>query len=285
MLRFHWKSPLAAILLLSIAPAGWSETTALNFFEKPLEFPSSQAFWGQYQTWTVFDHVLNQGDSPDFAHSLDTGTRFAVYESPTMTVSGLVREVFQFKVHPDSSLLFNPRALVSDLRLDVGFPLGEGSAVVEYRHDCKHEVDTLVLRDAVHDALGLSYYPFPREGAVVCRLGGEFNLPKIYQTITDEPDLGALSAEVSAEIPSGEGPRFYGELKSSLIFRKAGTAVAVSSFWNVDARATCGVILPGKNGGLRVYLRIDRTTDPWVDHRAEPSLTWTLGLGPVLEGG
>lgn len=136
---------LLSLIVAAVAVASfpaWTEVTRFPFFLPSPVFAGGDEAFPEVVAWAEYAQALNQSSAPDSAHWLDAAALFTFYSSEGFAVRGLVREMFQFKRHPDGDFLLWGRAVVTDLRLDLSVNLRPFVASIGYRHDCKHDVET-----------------------------------------------------------------------------------------------------------------------------------------------
>ena len=272
---------LCAFALASSVPALISaEVTGLPFsLPEPVFTEETAAFPCAY-TWMSAEQVLNQGDTPDNGHCLDTGALFTFFSSERFSVRGMVREMFQFRPHPDSDFKFWGRALVTDLRLDFSAALRPLVVSAGYRHDCKHDINA-TRRDVIHDALfarlaleeGVpSFLPDSLNAQAGCALEAELNLPTLFQVSKEEPDRARFCAEGSFVPFRTVGGLFAVRVdgRFSFINRERQERVAVARSWNADWLLRAGAELRAGKGGVRLSCGLERLTDNWAGLEPEP---------------
>jgi hypothetical protein len=256
----------ALLFLIALLPSS-AEVTRLPFFPVLPAFVAGGTAFPALSGWVLFDHVLNQRDTPDSAQCLDSGALFTLWSTDRLSFGGLAREMFQFKPSPEGDFFFWSRALVTDLRLEAAWRVDPAILVCGYRHDCKHDIEASI-RDAIHDTL-FAQCVFP---AVGIDLEAEFNLPLIFQSADREPDRGRLSAEYQIVPVSSPGGllSLYADGRCSLINRGSDTRVSVADEWNLDWLVRAGAAMKLGHGGLRLQYALERVTDDWASLTPSP---------------
>ena len=257
-----------------------AEITRLPFFAPEAVFTESPCAFPTCSSWMLLDQVLNQHDAIDTAHCFDLGTIMTFWSARRISVSGLAREIFQFKPNPDNDYKFWSRALVTDLRLTASFKVSRFILGTGYRHDCKHDISD-TERTVIHDAVfaqalyPVSAIPFlPNETNVQggFALEAEANLPTIFQAAEPEPDRGRLSAEgVLVPFRASNGHfRTFIDGRVSLIGRMREDRIAVESCWNVDYIVRAGPSFNAGQGEVSLFYSLERITDGWATVTPEP---------------
>jgi hypothetical protein len=283
----------AFVLVSSVSGGIAAEVTSLPFRLPEPVFTETAAALPSAFSWMSVEQVLNQADTPDNGHCLDTGTLFTFFSSERLSARGLAREMFQFRPHPDSDFKFWGRALVTDLRLDCSLSLRPLVFSAGYRHDCKHDINA-TKRDVIHDALfarlvieegNPGFLPAVLNAAAGCAFEAELNLPTLFQASKDESDRARLSAEGSF-VPfrtSGGGCSVFIDGRFSLIDRERQDRVAVARSWNADWLLRAGTELRAGRGGVRFSCGVERLTDNWASLDPAPetraSVLFTLFSG------
>jgi hypothetical protein len=109
-------------------------------------------------------------------------------------------------------------------------------------------------------------------------------LPLYYQDVSPEPNGEQTSLEIhTVPFTLGKKTEVFVDVKGTLIVRQTGTPVAVPSPVSLDGRCVLGVDFGGERGKLRLFYRLDRTTDPEVDDNPVPSVTSTLGVEAIFQ--
>lgn len=257
---------LSLLCLVALIPS-FAEVTRLPSFPVTPAFVPGGAPFPAMSGWVLFDHVLNQRDTPDSAQCLDAGTLFTFWSTDWLSFGGLAREMFQFKPSPEGEFFFWSRALVTDLRLEAAWRVEPAILVFGYRHDCKHDIEASV-RDAIHDTL-FAQCVFPSVGV---DLEAELNLPLVFQSADREPDRFRLSAEYRIVPVASPGGllSLYADGRCSLINRGTDTQVSVAEEWNLDWLVRAGAAMKLGRGGLRLQYALERITDDWASLSPSP---------------
>lgn len=257
----------SAFLLVIASPPLFAEVTRLPSFPVLPSFVAGGTAFPAMSGWVLFDHVLNQRETPDSAQCLDAGTLFTFWSTDRLSFGALAREMFQFKPSPEGDFFFWSRALVTDLRLEAAWRVDPAILVCGYRHDCKHDIEASI-RDAIHDTL-FAQCVFPSVGV---NLEAEFNLPLVFQSADREPDRFRLSVEYRVVPVTSLGGLFslYADGRCSLINRDPDTRVAVADEWNLDWLIRAGTVMKLGHGGLRLQYALERITDDWASLTPSP---------------
>jgi len=270
------------ILGAGLCVSGVSATVSdLPFLQTPPKYSQAPEFMGGARGWIAYDHVWNQSQTPGLAHRLDTGTILTLYDSPSFALCATGREVFRFMQNPYGDWLLWARDLVSDLRLQLWAPLGPGNVDLGYRHDCKHDLETFYGRTAVHDAFvsgwsvpyRLCALPGNRQnngwfGTV--NVEGEVDLPHLFQSQSDEPDLGMIGLDNELRLKIGQSVlEPWLRTRVSMQFLDTNSSVKQAGGIAVDGRISLGFSVRGKAGSLDVSLSAERLSDPWFNNEPE----------------
>ncbi len=269
---------LAAVTALS------AEVTRLPFFAPTPAFADAPQALPSALCWMLFNHVLNQDGCPDSGQAFDTGVLFTFYADERLAVTGLAREIFQFRSSPDGAFDFWARALVTDLRLGLDWGLSPFVLGGGYRHDCKHDMGD-IERTAIHDALFLrAALPPIRLDETAMRAGvaleAEVNIDPIFQDAEEEPDRGRLSAECTF-IPyrsRGLYPEVSIDGRLSLINGETGGRVSLDDEWKMDWLVRCGISQRLGAGEVRLFYSLERTGDTWAELDPGPETASSLNL-------
>jgi hypothetical protein len=278
---------LALLLFLSSAQG---EITALPFFLEPASFPENNTFCGQARSWMDFEQILNQQDSPDFAHNLNLGGVFQLYATPRWSWSLTGNEVFEFKAFPGNPLLFDPRALLTNVIVMSDLSLGETTVEFWLQHDCNHSVDQAPLRDSVHTSVSIGASLGTQERVVLgqpltfgVRVRESVVIPLYYQDVSPEPQLESTGLELHW-LPMGKGheTEVFVDANTAILVNRTDTPVSISPV-TLDARGVVGVDFSGAKGKIRVFYRLDRTSDPEISNSPVVSLTSTCGVETLFD--
>lgn len=275
------RTNCAVLCLLSLALTRIAaETTRLPFIAPEAAYaePGASTAFPAFASWLEFAHTLNQEAAPDTAQYLDTGAILTFWASDRLSVAGVAREILQFKASPEGAWYFWTRALVTDLALEVSFPLEPFEATAGYRHDCKHDAGP-ILRDVIHDALFARLAVRPSRRAAL-GFECEANVPTVFQDGPEESDRFRVSVETEAvpfESAGGSWRAFAGG-RVSLIVRERGDRVAVDSVRNVDWLARVGGEYRAGLGRVRLFYGLERLSDDWADLDPAPQVTSAVHL-------
>lgn len=281
---------LAFFFLLASCACLKAEVTDLPFFLEPASFPLQDVFCGHSQTWLDFEQGLNQQDAPDFGHDFNVGGVFQVFATPKLSWSLMGNEVFEFGAFPGSPLLFDPRAILTNVIVMSDFRLGEATAELWLEHDCNHSVDQSPLRDAVHTSIAGGLSMGTKERSVLgvpltfgLRAQETVTVPLYYQGVSPEPKLEDTSLEFHwVPLGTDKNVEFFVDAKGALIVSRTDTAVAASPV-SFDARGALGVDFLGEKGKVRLFMRLDRTSDPEVSNTPAPSVTAVCGIETIFQ--
>lgn len=275
------RMPYLAFLFVALAlsrPA--AEVSRLPFFAPGAAFAecdSARAFPG-FLSWAEFTHTLNQGEAVDTAQYLDTGTVMTFWSSDRVAVSGVTREILQFRASPEGDWYFWTRAFVTDLVLEASVSLEPFEVTAGYRHDCKHDAGP-VVRDVIHDAF-FARVLVPVASVAKFALECEVNLPTVFQAGPEEPDRFRATAEaevVPFATTDGSWRAFAGG-RGSLIVRERGERVAVNSVRDFDWVARAGAEYRAGFGRLRLFYGLERVSDDWDDLTPSPEVMSAVHL-------
>lgn len=273
----------------------FAETTRLPFFTPPaVHSENAQAFPG-FTGWAEFGHTLNQESASDTAQYLDTGSIMTFWSNDLVAISGLTREILQFRASPEGDWYFWTRAFVTDLALEASFSLSPFEVAALYRHDCKHDAGE-VVRDVIHDTLvarvGVPVTPVscaPRilNAGAGCYLEGAANLPTVFQDGPEEPDRYRVSAEAQlVPFESTDGSfRAFVDGRASFIVRERGKRVATGSLRDIDWLARAGAEYRAGLGCLRLFYGLERIGDDWADLTPKPQIISAVHLMIVFKAG
>lgn len=279
------KRYIACFYCFLTALAGLSaEVTRLPFFAPTPQFTAGPEALPSALCWMLFDHVVNQDSCPDSGQAFDTGILFTFYADGRLAVTGLARELFQFRSSPEGAFDFWSRALVTDLRLGLDWridPLVIGGG---YRHDCKHDMGD-IERTAIHDALFLRGVlpPFGISGTGIragAALEAEVNIDPVFQDAEEEPDRGRLSAECTLIPwrPRGLCPEIRLDGRISLVNRETGGRVRAEDEWNLDWLIRCGLAKRLGAGEVSLFYGLERSVDTWASLEPEPETASSINL-------
>jgi hypothetical protein len=262
-----------------------AEATRLPFFTPDAVYAESPQAFPSFASWAEFSHTLNQKDAGDTAQYLDTGSILTFWSNDRVAVSGIFREVLQFRASPIGDWYFWTRALVTDLRLETTFSLSPFDITAGYRHDCKHDAGP-VVRDVIHDTF------YARVGVPVMRFADfglecEANLPTVFQAGPEEPDRFRASAEAElVPVASSNGTwRAFIDGRGTFIVRERGERVAVKSSRDFDWLARIGGDFLAGYGSLRFFYSLERISDDWADLDPIPQTVSALHLLFVFNTG
>jgi len=255
------------IILFTLSPIlGQAEILRLPPVQLTPVFTPTFAFLSGLEGWFDFHYYTDNAGDDNFSHDSEMGILFTLLSTKELSFQAFTREIIQNQVNytVETSLGFYLRALLTDLKLIASLNAGPFYIQSGFRHDCKHDIDRFLGRNAVHDALFLSL--FLKEiklrwqvsafsSSIKIGLLGEKNLPYIFQEIKPEPDQ--LRISLSAESSLVEHPKygsFFVNGKVSLIRRKiTGTEVHNVIDPAVDWHIQCGYRTPGKNRAAVLY--------------------------------
>lgn len=272
------------ILISCALSRSFAETTRLPFFAPPAVHTESAQAFPAFASWMEFSHTLNQESASDTAQYLDTGSIMTFWSNDLVAISGIAREILQFRASPEGDWYFWTRAFVTDLGLEAAFSLEPFEVTAIYRHDCKHDAGP-VVRDVIHDTLGA------RVGvpvSPVARFGLEFaaNLPTVFQAGPEESDRFRVSAEaelVPFEAADGAWHTFI-DGRGSFIVRERGERVAVTSTRDFDWYARAGAEYRAGLGRVRLFYGLERIGDDWADLDPSPEVISAVHLMFVFYG-
>ncbi len=257
---------------------------------KPRFTPSFE-FLSGISGWFDFHHYTTEAGNDNFSQDSEMGILFTLFSSENISFQALTREIIQNQVNYfiSSSLGFYLRALLTDLRLTATLNAELFYIKAGFRHDCKHDIDRFLGRDAVHDALFLgiaskrfdlrwsktSFFSGFKAGFI-----GEMNLPYIFQEVKPEPDKSRISFSIKSTVL---GYKDYGSVflngKVSVIWRKtAGTDVYNVISPAIDWLIQSGYRTPGKNRSLVLYYQNEYITDTWVSNNSVPVHLSSVGV-------
>ncbi|NOY07251.1 MAG: hypothetical protein GXP33_00205 [Spirochaetes bacterium] len=257
---------------------------------KPRFTPSFELLSG-IAGWFDFHHYTTQAENDNFSQDSEMGILFTLFSSENVSFQALTREIIQNQVNyfVHSSLGFYLRALLTDLRLTATLNAELFFIKAGFRHDCKHDIDRFLGRNAVHDTLFLgidskrfdlpwgktAFFSGFKAGFI-----GEINLPYIFQEVKPEPDKSRISFSIKSIIL---GHKDYGSVffngKVSVIQRKTeGTAVYPVISPAIDWLIQSGYRTPGKDRSLVLYYQNEYITDPWVSNNSVPVHLSSIGV-------
>ena len=286
------------LILLSLSPVlARAEILRLPPVELAPIFTPSFTLLSGIEGWFDFHYYTDNAGDDYFSHDSEMGILFTLFSTEEFSFQAFTREIIQNQVNSivESSLGFWLRALLTDLRLIATLNAGPFYVQAGFRHDCKHDIDRFLGRNAVHDVLflGLSLKEIKLRWQVSAffssfKIGllGEKNLPYIFQEVKPEPDKSQI--QLSAECSLLEHPK-YGSFfvigNLSLIRRKT-TGTEVNSVIDpaVDWHLQCGYRTPGNNRSAVLYYQIEYITDPWVNNNPKPHLLKAVGIVIEIKG-
>ncbi|MCD6123407.1 MAG: hypothetical protein J7K04_16360 [Spirochaetales bacterium] len=260
-------------------------------------FTPSLTLLSGIEGWFNFLYYTDNAGDEYFSHDSEMGILFTLLSTKEFSLQAFTREIIQNQVNSivESSLGFWLRALITDLRLTATLNAGLFYIQAGFRHDCKHDIDRFLGRNAVHDVLFLSlllkeiklrWQVSAFFSSFKIGLLGEKNLPYIFQEVKPEPDKSQIS--LSAELALIAHPR-YGSLfvngKVSSIRRKTiGTEVNHVIDPAVDWHIQLGYRTPCIKKSAVLYYQIEYITDPWVNNDLKPHLLKSVGFVISIKG-
>jgi len=276
---------------------GQAEILRLPPVELTPVFTPTFAFLSGIEGWFDFHYYTDNAGDDNFSHDSEMGILFTLLSTKELSFQAFTREIIQNQVNytVETSLGFYLRALLTDLRLIASLNAGPFYIQPGFRHDCKHDIDRFLGRNAVHDALFLSllmkeiklrWQVSAFSSSIKIGLLGEKNLPYIFQEIKPEPDQLRISLSAGSSLV--EHPRygsFFVNGKVSLIRRKTtGTAVYPVIDPAIDWHIQCGYRTPGKTRAAVLYYQIEYITDTWMNNNPKPHLFKAIGFVISMKG-
>jgi hypothetical protein len=251
-----------------------AEVTRLPFLYPAPVFTDEPEAFPHVAGWLALDHTLNQDEFPDSGHCYELGTVFTFFSCKNISVSGIAREMFQFRASPLGDFYLWARDLVTDLRLGVWYDADMVKIGAGYRHDCKHDIETQV-RTVIHDALFTQILvpstPLPVAQDILhpqaaLTLEAEININPVFQAAEAEPDKGRITVEcelVPVSLFSGT-LSVFADGRCSWIYRDEGGRIPVATAWNSDGIFRTGIACHTGKGDIRLFWYYERTTDNWA---------------------
>ena len=290
-MKNNLKTAVFFIMLIVSPVLGQAQILRLPPIELTPIFTPSPAFLSGIEGWFDFHYYTDNAGDDYFSHDSEMGILFTLLSTKELSFQAFTREIIQNQVNRivESSLGFWLRALLTDLRLTATLNADLFYIQAGFHHNCKHDIDRYLGRNAVHDTLFLGlllkeiklrWGSFNYFSLIRADLSGELNLPYIFQEVKPEPDKSRIS--FSVKLSPLVFPK-YGLLfingQVSLIRRKTtGTEVQNVIDPALDWHIQFGYRTPGKNRAVVLYYQIEYITVSWADNNPEPHLFKAVGL-------
>jgi hypothetical protein len=280
---------LVFLLSLPLQP-GFSQALLLPPLPSQ-EFSTAQGLLPQVSPWMEFRHFPAESGGTFHSHVLDFGSTITIYALGPFSLDGMVRQILLTRLHPESEWLFWLAALYTDLRLAIHAAAGPLDFALAYRHDCKHDIELFLGRDAAHDTIALTigvprlqwtWLAADMESRLTAVADAAWNIPLVYQYVAPEPDRFTLSADLDWEplrVPGWPVAFVAGGL--AVIGRGRDTRVTVLSILALDWHVRAGVRLAGKEAGagtLAAYGQLQSLSDDWMSLEPVPATMFSFGL-------
>lgn len=291
------KSAVFLIFLTFLPTFGHSEILRLPPVELTPVFTPSFLVLSGIEGWFDFHYYTDNAGDDNFSHDSEMGILFTLLSTKELSFQAFTREIIQNQTNytVETSLGFYLRSLLTDLRLIATLNTGPLYVQAGFHHNCKHDIDRFLGRNAVHDTLFLGFLTKEIKvrwgsleyfSSITADLSGEINLPYIFQEVKPEPDKSRISFSIESSL--AEHPKygsFFVNGKVSLIRRKTtGTEVHNVIDPAVDWHIQCGYRTPGENRAAVLYYQIEYITDSWVDNNPKPHLFKAIGFVISIQG-
>ena len=285
----------SAVLFLSASILAAQVVKTPQVFYAPF-FSEETDIMADSGCWASLRHVLNQDQAPYFGHDWKSGVYINIFSCDFIAGYGLAEETFHFKAAPQElgDWVFNPSAVISDLRLMAFINLQPLLIGAGFQHDCKHEVDRSSRRLQIHDVLYLILRPSGEIPLITAdcfslqlnlAIEGGVNIPPVFQAAPPQPDIGHLSVfmEMTGAVPQLPGFSVVLDGVVSATGRSPDALVTGLDPVGIDYELRCGLAACGTEGRAAFFIGFEHLTDSWDDFEQQPVDLWYITL--ELTGG